>query len=87
MSTVTSIFSRMSPDRRQIEMEGRVAKARDNIAKALVGIDRQDRIHPAKARVENLVRMNKDADESVAQVEKWARCAIDPSDPTPPKVA
>lgn len=72
---------------RRSSIDDRVAQARDDITVALVRMGRQDRIHQAKARVENLVRMGKPADESVAQVSKWARDSIDRNDPPPPKAA
>ena len=80
METVTHIFSRMSaaPDYRKIAVED-VRNALRNVPEHRV-IIAQSR---ALRSLDRGIPLGKAIERAIA----WARCAIEPSDPTPPAAA
>lgn len=77
MNTVTSIFSRKPNDR---------AEAIQTVCDALAGMN-EDRVITAQSRALRWLARGFGPGRAAEFAIAWARCAIDPSDPTPPKVA
>lgn len=59
---------------------------REDVKAALVGFS-ATRIAQAQARAERHLRNGYPIDTCIDRAVKWARCATDPSDPTPPRAA
>lgn len=79
-ATVTSIFSRMSapPDRRKIVTE--------DVRNALRNIP-EHRVIIAQSRALRSLDRGIPLGTAIERAIAWARCATDPSDPTPPRAA
>lgn len=79
-ATVTNIFSRMSakPDYEKIAVE--------DVRNALVNMPEQ-RIVIAQSRALRSLDRGIPLGKAIERAIAWARCAIDPSDPTPPMAA
>ena len=80
MNTVTSIFSRMSakPDYEKIAVE--------DVRNALRNVP-EHRIVIAQSRALRSLDRGVPLGTAISRAIAWARCAIDPSDPTPPAAA
>lgn len=80
MNTVTSIFTRMSapPDRKRIVVE--------DVRNALRNVP-EHRVVIAQSRALRSLDRGIPLGNAIERAIAWARCAIDPSDPTPPKAA
>jgi len=80
MSTVTSIFSRMSapPDRKRIVVE--------DVRNALRNVP-EHRVVIAQSRALRSLDRGLPLGKAIERAIAWARCAIEPSDPTPPAAA
>lgn len=80
METVTHIFSRMSakPDYEKIAVE--------DVRNALVNMP-EHRIVIAQSRALRSLDRGIPLGTAISRAVAWARCAIDPSDPTPPAAA
>ena len=80
METVTSIFSRMSakPDYEKIAVE--------DVRNALVNMP-EHRIVIAQSRALRSLDRGIPLGKAIERAVAWARCAIEPSDPTPPAAA
>ena len=80
METVTSIFSRMSakPDYEKIAVE--------DVRNALVNMP-EHRIVIAQSRALRSLDRGIPLGKAIERAVAWARCATDPSDPTPPMAA
>lgn len=79
-ATVTNIFSRMSakPDYEKIAVE--------DVRNALVNMPEQ-RIVIAQSRALRSLDRGIPLGKAIERAIAWARCAIEPSDPTPPQAA
>ncbi len=79
-ATVTNIFSRMSakPDYEKIAVE--------DVRNALVNMP-ELRIVAAQSRALRSLDRGIPLGTAISRAVAWARCAIDPSDPTPPAAA
>ena len=80
METVTSIFSRMTakPDYEKIAVE--------DVRNALVNMP-EHRIVIAQSRALRSLDRGIPLGKAISRAIAWARCATDPSDPTPPMAA
>lgn len=80
METVTSIFSRMTakPDYEKIAVE--------DVRNALVNMP-EHRIVIAQSRALRSLDRGIPLGKAIERAVAWARCATDPSDPTPPMAA
>jgi len=79
LNTVTSIFSRNAkPDYRQIAVS--------DVRNALRNVP-EHRVVQAQSRALRSLDRGVALGKAISRAIAWARCAIDPSDPTPPAAA